>query len=42
LSIFSEKEYFELMDKINSSPGALFDFRKREFSEIKQEYLEYF
>ena len=42
LTLFSEEEYFKMMDDINRALGALFDFRKQKFSDIKLSYLEYF
>lgn len=42
LRLFSKEEYYSLMDKINRTPGNIFDFRKHKFSEIKREYLDFF
>jgi adenylate cyclase class IV len=42
LSLFSEEEYFKLMDKINRSPGSIFDLRKQKFSDITKDYKEFF
>ena len=42
LRLFSKEEYYKFMDKINNAVGAIFNFKKQKFSEIKSRYKEFF
>ncbi|MEM0111374.1 MAG: hypothetical protein QXK90_01265 [Candidatus Parvarchaeota archaeon] len=41
-AILSDKEYYKLLDSINSLPGRRFNLQKQDFESIRQRFSDYF
>ena len=42
LIVFTDDEFFDMMDKMNNAEGGIFDFREQNFKEIKEKFKEFF
>ncbi len=42
LKVFSEEEFYDLLDELNNRPGVKIDLSKVETSDLKKKYGEYF